>query len=370
MNSILFITAYPVNNKTAGQNYSLKLLEDLSHDYNVDVIYWNYPNHEITVKNIKNLNIIMELNTNSLFKTLYYSIRKCSFPLFSVRYDNAVNKWLKSNQDNYDMVYFDFSQTFIYSMSITNPYKVMMCHDIIAQKYERKKNSFLYNWFVKLTEKKFLKKGDSIFTFSAKDKLLLKDLYGIDSDIVPFYIGKEILDIDLNNIEIEDYFVFYGAWNRKENSDGLGWFLKEVYPSCVNVNIKIIGGSLNAEIKNIISDFKNVRYLGFVDNPYKIIARSKALIAPLFSGAGVKVKVIEALALGTPIIGTDIAFEGIDNIVSNGKEFLIKANDKREFIEMIEKCSDISSEEKATAQTIFLANYNEGKFIKKIKSII
>lgn len=370
MKKILFLTAYPINNKTAGQNYSLKLLLDLSCNYNIDIIYWNYPNHETTMKNIKNLNVVMELNTNGLLKTLYYSIINCSFPLFTVRYNCFVHKWLKQNQSNYDLVYFDFSQTFIYSKSIAHPHKVMMCHDIIAQKYQRKKFSFLYNWLVRMTERKLLKNGNSIFTFSTKDKSLIKNIYGMESDIVPFYIGKEILNINLQNIDVDNYFVFYGAWNRKENSDGLKWFIKEVYPSCKDTNIKIIGGSLDTEIKALISNYKNIEYLGFIDNPYKTIAQSKAIIAPLFSGAGVKVKVIEALALGTPIIGTDIAFEGIDNIISNNRKFLINANTKKEFIEEIKNYSNISSEEKATVQKIFINNYNEGKFIEKIKSII
>ena len=54
--------------------------------------------------------------------------------------------------------------------------------------------------------------------------------------------------------------------------------------------------------------------LGFVDNPYKIMSESLGLIAPLFHGAGIKVKVIESLACGTPVIGTEVAFEGIDFI--------------------------------------------------------
>ena len=121
-----------------------------------------------------------------------------------------------------------------------------------------------------MTEKNLLKNGNSIFTFSAKDKFLIKSMYGMNSEIVPFYIGKEILDINLKDIEIENYFVFYGAWNRKENSDGLKWFIKEVYPSCKDTNIKIIGGALDTEIKVLISNYTNIEYLGFINNPYKI----------------------------------------------------------------------------------------------------
>ena len=47
MLKILFITAFPPNTKTAGQNYSRQLLEDLSSDCDIEVCYWGYPEHNV-----------------------------------------------------------------------------------------------------------------------------------------------------------------------------------------------------------------------------------------------------------------------------------------------------------------------------------
>lgn len=367
MKRILIITAYPVNNKTAGQNYTLQLLNDLSSDYIIDVIYWDYPGHE-TIINNKNINIIGEYKTNTILKTIYHSITNGLFPLFAVRYNTNIIKWLKQYSDNYDILYFDFSQTFVFSKYINHPCKIMMCHDIIAQKYERKRFSFLYNWLVKITENRLLNYGNHILSFSNKDKLLLEKYYNVKSDIVSFYISQNIIDIDFDKINIDNFFVFYGAWNRKENTDGLEWFLYNVYPNCSNVRIKIIGGSLNTKIKDLISKYNNIEYLGFVDNPYNIIAKSQALLAPVFSGAGVKVKVIETMALGTPVIGTDIAFEGIENIKFNNKEILIVANNKNEFINSIKNYSPVDITYKKNIRNKFLAFYDKDKFVEKLKN--
>ena len=108
----------------------------------------------------------------------------------------------------------------------------------------------------------------------------------------------------------------------------------------------------------------NIEYLGFVDNPYPIIANAKALISPLFTGAGVKVKVIDALACGTPVIGTDISFEGIDEDFSS---FMLLANTPEEFVHKI-KTVDITLEDKLNFRKKFISCYSNKSVIRYINS--
>ncbi len=112
---------------------------------------------------------------------------------------------------------------------------------------------------------------------------------------------RRLLELDLLTLKQEDYFCFFGAWHRPENSEGLAWFLTEVLPETPGLTYVIIGPNLPESIKTQIRGSKQVTYLGFVDNPYEYLGRSRALIAPLFKGAGVKVKVVEALCCGTPV---------------------------------------------------------------------
>ncbi len=74
--------------------------------------------------------------------------------------------------------------------------------------------------------------------------------------------------------------------------------------------------------------------LGFVENPYPVLAGARALIAPLFQGAGVKFKVLEALACGTTVVGTEIALEGI---AADPGEELIRCTTGQDFITEINK---------------------------------
>lgn len=367
---VLFISAFPPNNKTAGQNYSFNLIENLSENNKVDVVYWNYDKHSVCSVSNTNIRFLKHYDINSHFNTIIWSILCGIFPFFTIRFNISALKYIRDISHKYDVLYFDFSQVFIYSIFVTHPYKVMMCHDVISQKFSRYKLACLYNWWVKCSENRVLKKGKEILCFSEKDKLLISDLCNVSPFVVSFYIDKNIQNIDLDSISLKPHYCFYGAWNRSENSDGLLWFVDNVLPFCKsNITFKVIGGGMPIKIQQAIKSHGNMDYVGFVDNPYLMLAESIALIAPLFKGAGVKVKVIETLAVGTPVIGTNIAFEGIDNIKYAGTKSAQKCiASAKEMIEIINHF-DISIEEKKEIKNSFLSTYSKNKFVNMIDAI-
>jgi len=79
----------------------------------------------------------------------------------------------------------------------------------------------------------------------------------------------------------------------------------------------------------------NVAVLGEVDDAKKFILSKGVMIVPLFSGSGIRIKIIEGMALGKAVISTTIGAEGIN--YTNEKHILI-ANNPEEFLEVIEKC--------------------------------
>lgn len=358
MKKILYITAFPPCRQTAGQNYSRLLINELADTHYIEVIYFGYKSHEFE---IYKSNIVKYYVKNNSFRK-FINIFKLPFlhPFFISRFRISLLFYIWKNSANYDVLYFDFSQVFIYSLFIRHKRKIMMAHDIIIQKYKRDKNNILTsisNFFIKKTEKLLFESATEIYCFSRKDADLIKKYYNIDAVSVPFYIENAIINANYKDKHISDYFVFYGAWNRVENSEGLFWFLTSVFPYLNDVKIKIIGPKLPLRIEKIISNINNINYLGFVENPYDYIIESRGLIAPIFKGAGVKVKVIETLATGTPVIGTDVAWEGIIS-----KNFFL-ANSAKEFIDTINTLKTIEITDKVKYRDIFLLEYNVNKFI-------
>ncbi len=363
MNKILLITPYTPDNQGAGVSYTSQLLSELSKNYIIDLVYFRYEDDTPFQPYNSNIRIIREkvISTKDKIKALIY--KPLIFPLFSARFDKETCEFIKdiANADNYKLVYLDFSQTFLYAKYINHPQIIMMSHDVIAQKYSRMKQ-YLRPWAMH-TEQRLLKKGTITFTFSQKDSNLLKQYYGIKSLNTTFFLNKNVQQA-FPNAE-SDYFIFFGSWSRRENSEGLEWFLHSVIKSISkSIKFKIIGGGLPDSLKKLIDEFDNIEYLGFVENPYPVIANARAEIAPLFKGAGVKVKCIEALACGTPVIGTNIAFEGIDEEYHN---FFSEAKTPDDYINAISNLN-LSLSEKLKIKRVFMVSYNNKAILDYIKN--
>lgn len=357
--TILYITAFPPCQKTAGQDYSRRLLNDLAgRGHKVSLIYAEYPEHSPDID--KKINII---------GTIRPSLKNCLAlprfnPFFTKRFNRKTLSLILSAAKDFDMLYFDFSQVHIYSLFINHPNKVLMCHDVICQKFSRKGRLFL-PW-IKRCEKKLLSTANRIITFSNKDCDVIKREYNLDSVPVNFYLKNGHFDYKAENISVqENLFCFYGAWNRSENTECLEWFLEKVYPRLPHeLRFVIIGGGIDEKLAEKLSAYQNIKTAGFVENPVSEIAKCQALIAPLHKGAGVKVKVIDALSSGTPVVGTDVAFEGIEDNTSFPLFF--KIGTAEECIKILANWKQISKPQKQAAADEFFARYNKNHFADMI----
>lgn len=134
--------------------------------------------------------------------------------------------------------------------------------------------------------------------------------------IVPFYM--DFTDVEWkggsNNI------VFFGAMGREENHLSAMWFIDNIMPLLRDTDavFQVIGGGPNGELKSRQSD--KVQVLGFVDDVAPYFAEAACMAAPLVLGAGIKVKVIEGMSSGVPVLTNDIGIEGIN--AKDGEEYI------------------------------------------------
>lgn len=343
---MLYITAFPPNHLSGGQTYSYNALVDLSSKYDIDLVYFDYNGHQ--VEEIDRVRILSHFSP---------SLSGCVqmpflYPVFTRRFSYKVLNYLKKICPQYNVLYFDYIQTGIYSLFLKHDKKIIRCHDILAQKYKREGNKAL-SW-VKSSERKILKSANQIFVPSYKDTDVIKKLYGFDS----IYTNEYLPEFQIpNGQKVDDTFILYGLWSRYENFEGLEWFLKNVYDQDVDLlqgKVYVMGGGITNDQKAEFLAPRHIKYLGYVKDSYSEIVRHKAMIVPLLQGAGIKVKVLDSFNTGTPVIGTDLAFEGIDEI--DGLTY--RADTAEDFVKYFEIIKPYPDEKKRTLQQEFLNYYD------------
>lgn len=367
MKRILFITAFVPNKTGAGENFSRQFINDIAKNNLVDLILFRYAYDREYICESENVKVIKQFRNNKLIKIFNFLMFPFVFPLFSVRFNffrlSFIKKLIRKNL--YDLIIFDFSQTFLYAKFINHSRIVLNCHDVIAQRYSRIYKEMLKPIVIKSEKYIFKNLNANIFCHSEKDKKLLESLYSFHPQVTSLYFEKSV--IDTKPAYVGDYFVFFANWKRKDNFNGLVWFFKFVFPHVnnENKNIKIIGSGLPLKVKKEINKYPTIEYMGFLENPYIIITNAKALISPLFTGAGIKVKVMDSLACGTHVIGTEISFEGIPEVFS---DFLVHAETEKEFINVINSFKT-NVTEKARLKNTFLKSASSNALKNYIDNI-
>lgn len=112
-----------------------------------------------------------------------------------------------------------------------------------------------------------------------------------------------------------DYYVFYlGCLAGQAEDVGIDYVLNHYWPNIharyPNLTFKIGGSHLPETYKRKWSSFPNVEVLGFVDDLNGLYRNARAMLAPIYAGAGTAIKVRECLTYGRVCIGSPFAWRG------------------------------------------------------------
>lgn len=153
---------------------------------------------------------------------------------------------------------------------------------------------------------------------------------------IPFGLDTRIYPPSLAENEESGLFTI-GSMNWMPNEEGVRWFLDHVWPEVhrqfPSLNYYLAGRAMPEWMKQL--NMTNVEVLGEVDDAHAFMRKHSVMIVPLFSGSGIRIKIIEGMALGKAIISTSLGAEGISYV--NGENILI-ANAPCEFFDMITLC--------------------------------
>ena len=124
---------------------------------------------------------------------------------------------------------------------------------------------------------------------------------------------------------------FIGSLDFRPNQEAVAWIIDELWPRVPNARLFIAGSGAPDWLR---AHGANVELLGEVADARAFLRRMSVVIAPLFAGGGMRIKVLEAMALAKPIVATTLGAGGID--VENGRDILI-ADDVSSFADSVNR---------------------------------
>lgn len=186
-------------------------------------------------------------------------------------------------------------------------------------------------------EKSMINTYDLLVPITERDGRILKEM----GNNKPMHVSPTGIDTTAlipHSKNLEHPSVFHiGSLEWSPNQEGLIWFIEKSWPKIHEKfpELKFYIAGRNAP-EWLIRKFNapNIVYEGEVSDAYEFMNSKSIMVVPLFSGSGMRIKIIEGMALGKPIVSTTIGTEGIST--TSDKNILI-ANNEEEFTRSVSK---------------------------------
>jgi polysaccharide biosynthesis protein PslH len=209
-------------------------------------------------------------------------------------------------------------------------------HDNLArasrQSRERWRRGFYRTqaWFTKREEVAYASRFSIVCTTSERDRALLARVApGVATSVVPNGIDLEKYRRPADAAPARGELLFTGLMSYYPNQHGIVRFAERVLPlvraRVPDARLRIVGADPPAAVRALAS--AHVDVTGRVADVRPAYARAEACVVPLWIGGGTRVKALEAMAMGVPVISTPLGCEGLD--VRDGHSVLIGHTDEQ-----------------------------------------
>lgn len=280
------------------------------------------------------------------FTFFYKQDPSCFIRFFSVEMQKELSQLIR--QKRFDLIQIEFTMMWQYADIFNGIPTVLDAHNIEYQivgqiKSDINKNPLRKFRYVveesklRTKEKQAWRECNLCFTVSEKERGVIVSYLGNSEKVITIPNGVDIERFEfIPKINLDKQLLFLGSMDYRPNLDSCIYFLKEVFPliqsKIPNVKLDIVGRKFCK-----ITDYKSIKGVEFHENVPDIIPyfrKADLLLVPLRYGAGTRIKILEAMAAGLPIITTSKGCEGI--AVKNNLHIII-ADDPLSFSKAVIK---------------------------------
>lgn len=370
---------YPLNNGGAIAMFS-SVKEYAELNFEVHILSMNTSKHFVQEQVVQSFFTpyaqveLVYVNNNITLVGALRNIFSCHSYMLERFVSKAYDEKLKNILENncFDIVHVDALSSMLYVETIRKYSKAKIFYraqNVEAQIWKQSIPSpfnllkFLYLKIQVLRLEKFEQKAiklpDAILPISPSDEEIFRKNTNVKVFYLPVRVPVSLLHI--NRSYSSDLF-FIGALDWFPNVEGITWFIKEVWPTLSKefTTLKIFIAGRKTPERLLRLKLKNFFVMGEVEDAKEFMLTHGIMVAPILSGSGVRIKIIEAMALGKVVIATNVAAEGLG---TTDDENILIANSAEQFVEKVRACDEPSFRNRIgeNAHRFTLQNFSESK---------
>ena len=235
-------------------------------------------------------------------------------------------KILKVNQYDYIIISYAYWAELIRDNKyLKNAKLILDTHDFLTSQFQNQKRFNLGKYFTKEIE--LLNLFQKVWVISSDENYVFSQFVSSDVITISHALNAKFQSRSKN----KKYDLVYVASSNDHNVKSAKWFFEEVYPKLnSSLSICVVG-----KINDHISNFPNVTKMHFAEDLNQIYSESKVAICPMLSGTGLKIKVVEALSFGLPVVCNLRGIDGLINKTNNGCLVTEDATTFSKYIELL-----------------------------------
>jgi polysaccharide biosynthesis protein PslH len=248
-----------------------------------------------------------------------------------------------ADENEYEVVHADQLNMAQYAARVKGARKVLDAHNALWLLYKRlwmtmrpgpKRWLLNRDWrLLKKYEGRICREFEGVLAVSEEDRRALEEASGQALEVTVIPIAIDTGEITPVNFKPQgERIIHVGTMYWPPNIDGILWFLQKVLPKIrehrPDVVFDIVGANPPQEILSYGETDQGVNVTGYVDDPIPYLEAASLMVVPLRAGGGMRVKILNALGQGLPVVSTTLGCEGI--AVTSGTHLLM-ADSPEEF---------------------------------------
>lgn len=244
-----------------------------------------------------------------------------------------------ADREQFDCIHAEWTETGMF-LKRGKTRMAIEAHDVLTKPMERRYRNakglrrfffFLAYRLTRVFELRVYAKFDRVFVLSEYDRKYLLSLSpSLDPRVLTYPAGAHISARQFERKE--NSLLFLAAMDRGPNVEAALYFWNDILPlirrEVPDVKFFIVGSRPLPEVLAIAEKDGNTIVTGFVDDIEPWYKAATVFVAPLLTGGGIIVKILDALAAGTPVVTTSVGNEGIG---ATPGEHLLVGNSPAEF---------------------------------------